>query len=387
MHESSVRSSRGKRRFSSLARPSLTGTVVLPVDLHPPTRFDSATFASYRAQTPSQEDALRAVRQFADHARAVPTLGQRMRRLFSRSSEQPKGLYLVGPVGTGKTHLLAAACHSLTPEVSCGFLHSNALFRLREHPARFAEAVANRCEVLCLDEVEIDDPANEARLVLVLQTLEQRGVRLLATSNVEPEQFLSNKIGPGRFRRFLRETFREQYRVLFVGGEDYRRRQRTKRPGRGWVGPPDVTGPAIRTDFERNGGASKNGGVSKQSHARWLPFADLRRATTETPHPALMRSLLEPSRLYVPGIRIRDTDDALRLLRVIDDLYQAPNPPAFYFSAESPPEAWFDPSAHAGIAQAVAEKFERTVSRLYDLCEVTEVGDGGTTDPIVPGYP
>jgi len=367
MYESSVRSSRGKRRFSSLAHPLLAGTVVLPVDLNPPSRFDGATFASYRAQTSSQEDALRAVRQFVDHARTVPTLGQRMRRLFSRSSEQPKGLYLVGPVGTGKTHLLAAACHALTPDVPCGFLHSNALFRLREHPARFAESVADRCEVLCLDEVEIDDPANEARLVLVLQTLEQRGVRLLATSNVEPEQFLSNKIGPGRFRRFLRETFREQYRVLFVGGEDYRRTQNTTRPGHGWVGPPDATEPAIRADYERNGGASKK-------PTRWLSFDDLRRATTETPHPALMRSLLEPSRLYVPGIRIYDTDDALRLLRVIDDLYQASNPPAFYFSAESRPEAWFDPSAHAGIAQAVAEKFERTVSRIYDLCEVTEVG-------------
>lgn len=329
----------------------------------PPDRFSDATFSSYRAQTSSQEQAVRAVRQFVENAQTVPALGERMRRLFSRSSQQTKGLYLVGPVGTGKTHLLAAAYHALHPEVPCGFLHSNALFRLNEHPAQFAERVADACEVLCLDEIEIDDAANEARLVLVLQTLEQRGVRLLATSNVEPEQFLSNKVGPGRFRRFLRETFREQYEVLFVGGEDYRRTQEKTRPGQGWIGVEKTVRPVIRQAYEAD-----------PRSKRWLPFPELRQATTDTPHPALMRSLLEPDALYIPAIQIHDTDDALRLLRVIDDLYLAASAPELYFSAERPPEAWFDPSAHAGIAQAIAEKFERTVSRIYDMCEVREEG-------------
>lgn len=328
-----------------------------------PERFSDATFSSYQAKTSHQQEALRAVKRFVENARTVPTLGERMRRLFSQSSRQSKGLYLVGPVGTGKTHLLASAYHALNPDVPCGFLHSNALFRLTEHPARFAEKVADRCEVLCLDEIEIDDAANEARLVLVLQTLEQRGVRLLATSNVEPEQFLSNKIGPGRFRRFLRETFREQYQVLFVGGEDYRRSQRKSRPGTGWIGETASVTETMRSHY-----------AADDRRARWLPFEELRRTTTETPHPALMRGLLEQQALYVPGIAINNTDDALRLLRVVDDLYIATEAPAFYFGAEEPPEEWFDPDGHAGIAQAIAEKFERTVSRIYDMCEVGDVG-------------
>lgn len=333
----------------------------------PPDRFSNATFSSYQAQTSSQENAARVVCRFVENTQTVPTLSQRMRRLFSQSSQQTKGLYLVGPVGTGKTHLLAAAYHALHPEVPCGFLHSNALFRLKEHPARFAERVADDYEVLCLDEIEIDDAANEARLVLVLQTLEQRGVRLLATSNVEPEQFLSNKVGPGRFRRFLRETFREQYEVLFVGGDDYRRTQMKTRPGQGWIGGEETAGAAIRQAYE-----------SDNRRKQWIPFARLRQATTDTPHPALMRSILNPEALYIPDIRIYDTDDALRLLRVIDDLYLADHAPDIYFSAERPPEAWFDPSQHAGIAQAIAEKFERTVSRIYDMCEVNvcEIKDG-----------
>ena len=332
-----------------------------PERLTLPSRFHEATFDSYRAQTSSQEEAVRTVKAFVETAQTVPTLGERMRQLFGKASLQPKGLYLVGPVGTGKTHLLASAYHALTPEVPCGFLHSNALFRLTEHPARFADRVADDCEVLCIDEIEIDDAANEARLVQVLQTLEQRGVRLLATSNVEPGEFLSNQIGPGRFRRFLRETFQEQYEVMYVGGEDYRRSQEKQRPGTGWIGDPDRVRPLIRAAYESDDRAT-----------RWLPFDELRRATTETPHRALMRRLLQAGALYVPGIRIHDTDDALRLLRVIDDLYIASGAPAFFFTASEPPERWFDPSAHAGIAQAIAEKFERTVSRIYDICDVRE---------------
>jgi len=56
----------------------------------------------------------------------------------------------------------------------------------------------------------------------------------------------------------------------------------------------------------------------------------------------------------------------------VDDLYLAPDAPAFYFSSAVPPETWFNAAAHAGIAKAIAEKFERTVSRLYDMCDVSK---------------
>jgi cell division protein ZapE len=58
---------------------------------------------------------------------------------------------------------------------------------------------------------------------------------------------------------------------------------------------------------------------------------------------------------------------------VIDALYLNRNAPTLHFTAEQPPDAWFAPDAHAGLARAVAEKFERTVSRLHALCEVRTV--------------
>lgn len=329
----------------------------------PPERFTGATFASYQPETPSQAAALQVARSFADQLRARPSLPERLRRLFTRSNAPDwQGLYFVGPVGTGKTHLIAAMYHALHPDVPCAFLHSSTLFRTTVPPARYASAIADRCNVLCLDEVEIDDPANEARLVLVLRALEQRGVKLLATSNVKPEQFMANRMGSGRFERFLQKEFAERYRLVFVGGEDYRvrhpRDDRTR--GGGWIGPPHQTEPVLRDAYRAADGKRL-----------WLSFDEFRAASRSTPHERLLDRLVQVDHLFVADIDIGTTDDALRLLRVVDDLYVRPDAPRFYFTARTPPKQWFRTSDQGeGLVADVAEKFTRTASRLHALCDI-----------------
>jgi cell division protein ZapE len=325
-----------------------------------PDRFRNVTFESYEPTTPGQAEALRVARAFVAERRRTPSWAERLRRLFRMDSEgHTRGIYLVGPAGTGKTHLLAATYNALTPEVACAFLHSSTLFRQTEPPERFGHRLADRYAVCCLDEVEIDDPANEMRLAGVMKTLAERGVPLLATSNVEPEQYLSNQLGGGRLQRFLRTEVREQYRVVGVGGDDYRRTRDVERAGHGWVGPSEPTRRAMREAQAEVAGAS-----------RWWSFADLRRATTETAHTDLVADLTTLDHLFVEEIAIANTDDAFRLLRLVDALYLHADAPTLYFTAEQPPGDWFAPDQHAGIARAVAEKFDRTVSRLHALCEI-----------------
>jgi len=329
-------------------------------DLTPPDRFRSATFASYEARTPSQIEALKTMRWFVEERRRAPSLLERGRRWLGLDTDPlPQGLYLVGPAGTGKTHLLAAAHRALTPEVPCAFLHSSTLFRRTEPPTQFAHRLADDYAVCCLDEVEIDDPANEVRLVQWMRTLSARGVALLATSNVDPEQTLVTHFGGGRIRQFLRTEFRDRYRVLPVEGADYRRTEAVERDGHGWIGPPGRTRPLLEQAHADAAGPT----------LRWT-FDELRRASTETAHEPLIDTLTAADHLFVENIAIGGTDDALRLLRVIDTLYLHEDAPTLYFTATQAPDDWFAPASHEGVAGAVAEKFDRTVSRLHALCAV-----------------
>ncbi len=325
-----------------------------------PDRFSDATFERYDPKTSSQTAAYHAVHRFVETAQTSPSWMDRIKQVVGGGDSSRKdGLYLVGPSGTGKTHLLAAAYHALAPEVSCAFLHSSTLFRSTEPPAAFAHQLADAHAVCCLDEVEIDDPANEMRLVQVMKTLAARDVQLLATSNVEPEAHLSRQMHGSRFQRFLQQEFRDRYRVVVVRGADHRRTDAVQRTGAGWIGPP----PSTRSAMQEARAATEGPDL-------WWTFPELRRATTETAHPTLIDELTAVDHFFIEDIVLRNTDDALRLLRIVDALHLHEDAPALYFTAERPPDVWFDPDEHAGVAKAVAEKFDRTVSRLYALCQV-----------------
>ncbi len=343
------------------ASPLLQGDASLPPGALP-ARFARSSFASYQPQNPAQAQALREAEAFAEQVRARKTLARRVRKLFGRGPGSDwKGLYLVGPVGTGKTHLMASMYNSLAPGIRCGFFHTAALNRLPMHPERLAHEIAHRYDVLCLDEVEIDDPANEARLVVLFKTLDTLGVVLLATSNVEPERFLAAEFGNDRFRRFLSQEFRQSHKVLLVRGEDYRAGQR--KPGRAWIGPPEAARAHLRAAFEADAGRKL-----------WMPYPELIAASAATEHARLLRRLARCESLYLPDIHIGGADEAMRLLWLVDDLYMQPAPPTFYYSSAAPAAEWLRPeSVHSGLEKGIAHKFERTTSRLGALCAVVRV--------------
>ena len=332
----------------------------------PPSRYDDARFSAYRPQTASQAEALGQARTFVRLVRVREARPAWMRP-FRRDDGLRGGIYLVGPVGTGKTHLLAAIYHALntpvTPEatpVACAFTHSSALFRSTETPEAYADRVARAARVLCLDEVELDDVANEVRLIAVLRALRERRVTLAASSNAEPDAFVSGQFGRDRLERFITEEFADQYHVVPVGGADYR--QGLDKPGTAWVGSEAATRQAMQAAYD-----------DAPEPKRWLDFADLLALTAATERTRLAADLATSRALFVHGVRIRTTDDALRLLRVADDLYGLPDPPVLSFTSEAEPHAWFTGEGARGVERAIADKFLRTTSRLTALAEVRRV--------------
>ena len=156
------------------------------------------------------------------------------RRILRRPPPAPRGLYLWGGVGRGKTWLMDLFFDCL-PEGSKQRFHFHRFMArvheaLREHASlsdplsAVAEQWSQRCRVLCFDEFHVSDIADAMLLSGLLQGLFERGVTLVATSNLAPDELYRDGLQRARFLPAI-EALKAHTRVLQLGGDtDYRLR-------------------------------------------------------------------------------------------------------------------------------------------------------------------
>ena len=145
----------------------------------------------------------------------------------------PKGVYLWGGVGRGKSFLMDSfyLCVPLVRKRRVHFHHfmreiHRELAHLRGTPdpiAALAQRTAKRWRLICFDEFHVSDIADAMILGRYLEQVMDRGVEFVMTSNYHPDQLYPNGLQRERFLPAI-ALMKSRLDVLEVdSGTDYRR--------------------------------------------------------------------------------------------------------------------------------------------------------------------
>ena len=199
----------------------------------PRQRYEAELLRLGFQRDPAQEKAVAALDQLQARLLAAPTAPP-WRRLLGRPAPAPKGLYLWGGVGRGKTWLMDCFYDGLPFEDKLRlhfhrFMHEvhAALKKLpdeRDPLAKVADGFRARARVICFDEFFVSDITDAMLLSRLFQHLFASGMVLVATSNVPPDELYKNGLQRERFLPAIR-LLKQYTQVMNVdGGTDYRLR-------------------------------------------------------------------------------------------------------------------------------------------------------------------
>jgi len=320
----------------------------------------------------------------AGPARKGSLLGGLKARLGKTPPPRPKGVYLVGQVGRGKS-MLMDLFFGLAPVSHKRRVHFHAFMQethkrlhamkkadpsLRDPIPPLAAAIAADAWLLCFDEFQVNDITDAMILGRLFEHLFERGVVVVATSNTRPGDLFQNRPGADAFRPFIAILQRELDTLELDSPHDYRRGR--EEGARSWIVPPD--GRAEReldAIFRRETAGAQVVPVTLEVMGRALtiPVAagDVARCDFEhlCDRPLGAGDYLAVAQRFrvlmmegIPRLGPENFDVARRFITLVDALYE--QKVKFYASAEDVPDRLYE-RGEGAVA------FERTASRLEEM--------------------
>ncbi len=231
------------------------------VDAGPLPAYRAMIAAGELAPDPSQAMAVERLqalwaelRGYDPRPSAAPAGGLLSRFLRRRPTETPAplGLYMVGEVGRGKSMLmdLFFANALVARKQRIHFHRFMQTAHTRVHAWKkanpdgtdpippLAESIAAEASLLCFDEFQVNDIADAMILGRLFQALFDRGVVVVATSNVAPDDLFKGQPGRDAFLPFIALIKQRLAVVRMDAGRDFRRER--MRGLRTWHVPADT---------------------------------------------------------------------------------------------------------------------------------------------------
>jgi cell division protein ZapE len=308
-------------------------------------------------------------------------LGRVRRRLWPRGAgDAPRGVYLWGGVGRGKTWLMDLFHNSLggSPRRRQHFhqlmreIHGSlAALRGRAAPLPIiARRMARRASVWCLDELQVNDIADAMLLGALFEAMLREGVTLVFTSNVPPADLYRDGLQRARFLPAI-ALLEQRLDLLEVdAGTDYRLRQLRQAPIYLDCADPATAArlAALYAELAGAHGESSRhlalGGRHLTAQRRsggvvWFSFATLCGGARSTADYAQLADTFHT--VFLTDIPVLDEsqDDATRrLVNLVDEFYD--RGVKLVASAAAAPAGLYR-------GERLAFEFRRTASRLVEM--------------------
>ncbi len=322
------------------------------------------------------------------HNRPKKSFFERATRFILPAEAPPKGVYIHGGVGRGKSMLMDMFFECLPDDLPRRRAHFHE-FMIEVHdyihtrrevdnisdgvdaalPA-LAARIAEHTQVLCFDEFHVTDVADAMILGRLFTALFDLGVITVCTSNWPPERLYEGGLQRDRFLPFI-DLLKERLEIIHLDSPtDYRKQCLVQEGSYFWpLGKETETriegvfrhftdSAPVKSESFTVKGRKINVKTAAKGAARFT-FAQL----CEKPHGA--EDYLGITKRYnavflenVPKLAPNKRNEAKRLMTLIDVLYEAGT--KLVISADVPPDQIYGGKDHAF-------EFERTISRLLEM--------------------
>ncbi len=335
-----------------------------------------------------QEVCAQALQDLHDALEAMTTGAPKVGGLLARiglwhrpGAETPKGIYIHGAIGRGKSMLMDLFFET-APVARKRRVHFHAFMTEvhdRAHKMRkrsgdpipaLATAIAENASLLCFDEFQVDNIADAMILGRLFEALLAQRVIVVVTSNTPPVDLYRNGLQRERFLPFI-DMLQRRLRVLELAGDGDHRLARLR--GRQvYHAPLDAKAAAELdrafrdlTDMERGAPDTvpiRGREICVPEAARGVArfhFDDLCRQPLGVGDYLMLAARFHTIILAgVPTMRPQDRNEARRFINLIDALYEARC--NLVLSAATHPDRLYPQGPGADM-------FRRTTSRLIEM--------------------